>query len=77
MFLARTSTCGRGGLGDDAFLLCLPLHAVAGEVEGRRPPVVLHHRTTHWDSQTGQELHLLAGAQRAPTDLGRHSAFHL
>ncbi len=39
---------GRGGLGDDAVLLRLPLHAGAGEVgEVRSPPALLHHRAAY------------------------------
>lgn len=75
----RHQPAGRRGLGDDAVLLRLPLHAGAGEAgEVRRPPAVLRHRAAHRDPQAGGELRLPAGAQRAPAPphLGGHAALH-
>ncbi len=68
----RHQPAGHGGLGNDAVLLWLPLHAGAGEAG------VLCHHAAHRNLQTGQELCLPAGAQWAAalSDLGGHAMLH-
>ncbi len=73
----RYQPVGRGGLGDDAVLLRLPLHTGAGEAGAvRHPPAVFHHHAAHQKQPENFVYQLEVNGALTLPDLGGHAILH-